>query len=133
MAEHIDVDKVYKHWIQMSDKDFETMQHLFQSKDFHWALFVGHIVIEKLLKALVVQKLSNHAPFTHDLTRLAKLTELNFSQEHLDWMDTITTFNMNTRYDSYKQLFYQKCTEEYTREWFEKIQTLRSWIKERQL
>ncbi|MCF0061656.1 HEPN domain-containing protein [Dyadobacter chenwenxiniae] len=132
MADTLDIEKIYKHWIQMSDKDFETMRHLFQSKDFHWALFVGHIVIEKLLKALVVKKLSNHAPFTHDLTRLAKLTELNFSREHLDWMDTITTFNMNTRYDSYKQLFYQKCTEEYTSEWFEKIQTLRSWIKERQ-
>ncbi|MCF2503656.1 HEPN domain-containing protein [Dyadobacter sp. CY107] len=132
MADTLDIEKIYKHWIQMSDKDFETMRHLFQSKDFHWALFVGHIVIEKLLKASVVKKLSNHAPFTHDLTRLAKLTELNFSQEHLDWMDTITTFNMNTRYDNYKQLFYQKCTEEYTNEWFEKIQTLRLWIKERQ-
>ncbi|WP_374756482.1 HEPN domain-containing protein [Dyadobacter sediminis] len=108
------------------------MQHLFESEDYAWALFVGHIVLEKLLKAVVVNVTKSHAPFTHDLLRLAKLTQIEFTSEQLDWMDTITTFNLNTRYDSYKQLFYLKCNLEFTEEWFEKIKTLRLWIKEKQ-
>ena len=93
-------------------------------------LFIGHLVLEKLLKACVVKKTSKYAPFKHDLTKLAKITGFNFSEEQLDWLDTITTFNLNARYDSYKKAFYRKCTCEFTKEWFDKIETLRLWIKE---
>lgn len=107
------------------------MDHLYHSKDYHWSLFIGHIVIERLLKACVVKETRNHAPFTHDLTKLAKLAGLRFSEEHLDWLDTISTFNLNVRYDSYKEAFYKKCTYEFTTEWIEKIKMLQTWIKEK--
>jgi|SRR3972149_7100067 len=133
MADKIDIENIYKHWIVSSDNDYETLIHLFNSKDYSWSLFIGHIVIEKLIKASVVKSINDHAPFTHDLTKLAKLSNLGFSEEQLDWLDTITTFNLNARYDSYKQAFYKKCTPEYSREWIEKIKNLRTWIKDKQL
>jgi len=83
------------------------------------------------LKACVVKKISDHALFTHDLTKLAKISDLPFSEEHMDWLDTISTFNMNARYDSYKEAFYRKCTVEFTTEWIDKIKILQSWIKEK--
>ena len=107
------------------------MIHLYDSKDYHWSLFIGHIVIERLLKACVVRETKKHAPFTHDLTKLANLSGLDFTEEYLDWLDTITTFNMNARYDSYKEAFYKKCTYDFTFEWIEKIKILQSWIKEK--
>lgn len=125
----IDIEKTCNYWITTSDKDFETMVHLFNSKDYHWALFIGHIVIERLIKAGVVKKINDHAPFTHDLRRLAKLSQIEFENEHLVWFDTITTFNLNTRYDSYKQAFYKKCTSDFTSEWISNIKELRKWIK----
>jgi len=133
MDEKINLNKVVAHWNATSDKDFETMTHLYKSKDYQWCLFIGHIVIERILKACVVAETKTHAPFTHDLSRLAKLTNFDFSDEHLDWLDTITTFNLNARYDSYKQEFYKKCTPVFTLFWIKKIETLRQWIKERQL
>jgi hypothetical protein len=72
-----------------------------------------------------------HAPFRHDLTKLAKLTGLNFSEEHFDWLDTITTFNLNARYDSYKEAFYKKCSKEFSEEWIYKIKKLQIWIKQK--
>ena len=132
MGEDIDVDKIYNHWMVTSDKDAETMMHLFDTNDYHWSLFIGHIVLERLLKATVVKKTANHAPFTHDLSKLAKLSHLPFSEDYLDWLDTISTFNMNARYDSYKEEFYKKCTFVFTNEWIEKIKELQSWIKMKQ-
>ena len=102
------LERIYTHWIEMSDKDFETMQHLYQSKDMHWAIFVGHLVLEKLLKAVIVKQTNNAAPFTHDLSRLAEATTLNFTNEQLDWLDTITTFNINARYNDYKKNYPKK-------------------------
>ena len=132
MIDSVDVNKIIKHWIDSSEKDYSTMIHMYETKDYSWSLFIGHIVIEKLIKASVVRARNDHAPFTHDLTKLASVSRLEFSEEQLDWLDTITTFNLNARYDSYKQAFYKKCTPVFTKEWIDKILKLRSWIKDKQ-
>jgi HEPN domain-containing protein len=125
----IDTEKIIVYWTTASDRDFETMINLYTSKDYHWALFIGHLVIERLLKAGIVKKLSIHAPLTHDLRRLAKLSQIEFNDEQKVWLDTMTTFNLNARYDDYKQAFYKKCTPEFTGKWIANIKTLREWIK----
>ncbi len=127
---NINVDKIVKHWIETSDEDFNTMLALFNSKSFSWALFLGHISTEKLLKALYVKRFRKHAPFTHNLYRLGELIGLDMSDEQSDWLDEITSFNLNARYDDYKKEFYNICTLEYAQNWIENIKTIRTWIKE---
>jgi len=126
----LDIDKIFKHWAETSDNDFNTMLVLFRSKSYHWALFMGHITIEKLLKAYFVKNNQNHAPFTHNLYRLAELSGLEISEEHAEWLFKITTFNLNARYDDYKKEFYTMCTVDFAKEWIEKIKTLQQWIKQ---
>jgi HEPN domain-containing protein len=119
----IDVDKIVKHWIETSDEDFQTMLN---SKSFGWALFLGHISVEKLLKAVYVKKHKKHAPFLHNLYRLAELSEIELTDEQADSLDKITSFNLNTRYDDFKREFYSLCTHDFANEWVEKIKTLRT-------
>lgn len=126
----MDVEKVVKHWIDTSDEDFETMLSLYNAKSFSRSLFLGHISIEKLLKAYYVNKNKTHAPFTHNLYRLAELNEIEMSDEQSDWLDKITSFNLNARYDDYKREFYAMCTEEFSTHWIEIIKTIRLWIKQ---
>jgi len=133
MIAEFNIEKTYNHWIETSEKDFGTMINLYKSGDFTWSLFIGHLVIEKLLKAYFILNHKDHPPLTHDLSRLAELSKLEVTTEKSDWLDTITTFNINARYDSYKDAFYKKCTKEFTDEWIERITTLRSWIKEKLL
>lgn len=130
-SDEIDIEKTYNHWMTTSDNDFETMINLFNSKDYHWALFIGHLVIERLLKASIVRETKEHAPFSHDLRKLAKSSGIVFKTEHSAWLDTITTFNINVRYDSYKQAFHKKCTFNFSSEWISNIKELRQWIKEK--
>jgi len=126
---NIDKEKIVNHWIETSEADFQTMKTLFDSKSYNWSLFLGHISVEKLLKALYVKKFSKHAPFTHNPYRLAELTEIEITDEYSDWLDEITSFNLNARYDDYKKEFYVLCTSEYTKHWIGKIEILRKWIK----
>jgi len=126
----INVEKIVKHWIETSEDDYQTMLTLFNSKNYSWALFLGHISTEKLLKALYVKRFEKHAPFTHNLYRLAEQLDIKLSEEYADWLDEITSFNLNARYDDYKREFYSICTPEYTKSWIEKIKILRTWIKE---
>lgn len=110
----INIEKTVNHWLSRSDNDFETMLHLYASKDYHWSLFIGHLVIERLLKAAIVKITSNHAPYTHDLRRRAKLSQFDFNDEQKRQLDTITTFNLSASYDNYKQDFYKKCTSDFS-------------------
>lgn len=121
-------DNLIKYWISSSEKDHRAMKNLFLSKDYCWALFIGHLVIEKLLKACYVKKIDISPPFYHNLLRLAQECKLVLSPEYSDWLILITTFNINARYPDYKQEFYKKCSVEYTREKITLIERLRKWL-----
>lgn len=128
-ADDITIEKIKNHWIETSCDDFKTMNELFKSKFYNWALFVGHISVEKLLKALYVKLHGKHAPLIHNLYRLAELCEIELTDEYSDWLDTITSFNINARYDDYRKEFYNLCTLEYTELWIGRIKELCEWIK----
>jgi HEPN domain-containing protein len=124
------VNKVVAHWIESADRDYKTMNNLFLSKDYAWALFVGHLVIEKLIKALHVRKNHSEALFIHDLQRLMSRIEIEITEDQKKILNTITSFNLKGRYADYKNEFYKKCNEEFTSEWIRIIKETRLWIKE---
>jgi len=126
-----DVEKVYQYWLSSSDNDYEVFLNLYQSCNYNWALFLGHIVLEKLIKAYFVKNTATHAPYSHDLRLLAKKCEIEFPDEMALQLDVITSFNINARYDSFKEDFQKKCTPEFSNEWVSNIKTLRQWIKEK--
>jgi hypothetical protein len=64
------------------------------------------------------------------LYRLAELNEFELTEEYADWLDKVTSFNINARYDDYKKDFYALCTVDFTKEWIEKIKILRLWIQQ---
>ena len=54
------------------------------------------------------------------------------TEDQKDILDTLTTFNINARYDDYKTGLYKKCTSAFTEEWIKKIKQTRKWIKDLQ-
>ena len=119
-------------WLESSDEDYNVMNVLYSNKKNSYCLFFGHLVIEKLLKALYAKnnKGAPYAPKSHDLLYLAEKIELELTESQEDLFDIITKFNMNARYDDYKKEFYAKCTEEYTAKQIKNIEEVRKWLKE---
>ena len=68
----VDTQKLIKYWIDSSDDDYDTMIDMYKSKRYSWAQFIGHLMIEKLLKALYVNAKSDYPPYIHNLLRLAE-------------------------------------------------------------
>ena len=87
-------EELLKYWIESSNKDFQAMIHLLEKDDFTWSLFIGHLVIEKLLKAWYVRNISITPPFIHDLVRLAEKGKLPLDEDQKDILDTISAFNI---------------------------------------
>jgi len=122
------INNIIAFWKDSSEKDYRTMQNLLNSGDYNWAMFLGHLMIEKLLKALFGKKQRKHPIHSHDLLRLAVIAKLEMKPEKEEWLDRLTTFNLNARYDNYKQDFYKLCTEEFANEWSKRIEILRKWL-----
>ncbi|MBW6461152.1 MAG: HEPN domain-containing protein [Bacteroidales bacterium] len=123
-------EELITYWTASSDKDHATMMRLFQGGDYSWALFLGHLVMEKLLKALYVKIRDSNYPLTHNLLRLAEQCGLDLTEEQQDFYATVTSFNINARYDDYKLNFYKRCTKSFSEKWIIKINRERSWIKQ---
>ena len=130
MAEqNFNKDKLIDYWLAGAEDDFETMLDMYGVNKFNWSLFIGHLMIEKLLKAYYVKVRLDYPPLIHNLNRLAEKADLPLTDEIKEQLVTISAFNINARYDDYKMSFKQKCTPEFTTEWIVKLKSLRIWIK----
>lgn len=54
---------------------------------------------------------------------------LKLTEEQEVTLNEITTFNLSTRYDDYKRAFYNKCTDEYTKEQIIKLEEVKLWLE----
>ena len=95
--------EIMNFWIESSDEDYATMKLLFENHKNSWCLFIGHLVIEKLLKAVYAKghKGEPYAPRSHDLLYLAERMGLEIDERHADLLDIITKFNMSARYGDF--------------------------------
>ena len=125
-----DKQKLIDYWLKSSAEDFDTMVVLFENKKNNWSLFIGHLLVEKLLKALFIKVNSDYPPMTHNLLRLAEKSNIKLAEERKIFLVSVTAFNINARYDDYKRSFQLQCTPEFTRYWVEEIKTNIVWIKE---
>ena len=105
------------------------MESLFENGHYIWALFVGHLVPEKLLKAYHMKYVGTDYPPIHNLLKLAERSNLDLSEDQKDFLLEATTFNLKARYPDYKQRFYKKATERFTKDKINKIREFREWLK----
>ena len=119
-----DIKKVVEYWIKTSKRDYETMLGLFKIKRYPESLFFGHIILEKILKALVVQEIREQAPYIHDLARLSELAKSDLTENEKKLLDSTNKYNIRVRYPEYKLQFYKLCDLKYTKEKLNKIEKL---------
>ena len=120
------------YWFESADRDYETMKVLYSNKKNTWCLFIGHLVIEKLLKGLYAKNNPENpiAPKIHNLILLSQKANLKVPNEIREKIQTINTFNISARYDDYKKSFDTKCTDDYTKEQVKNIEEVQKWLKE---
>jgi HEPN domain-containing protein len=123
-----DVDKTIKYWVDCAHYDLETGKSLLVTKRFPYALFFGHLALEKILKALVVKNTKEHAPYTHSLPLLAERINVEIPESMMDQLAEYTEFHLESRYPDEKMDFYKKCTEEFSCKKFEEIENAYTWL-----
>ena len=118
-----------EYWLKSAAHDLKSAETLFEHQRYDWCLFLGHLVIEKVLKAFYVR--DNHdekVPLIHNLAMLSERTKLKLTKKQRTLLLEINQFNIKARYPDYKFEFYRKCTSEFTENYFSKIKELYKWL-----
>ena len=123
----MDKEAPKKYWISASEKDWEVAEHLFASKDYVHSLYLMHLSLEKILKALVVDRTGKQPPYTHNLLHLAKKTELEISEEQKQFLTDMNKFQLEARYPDEKFSIYKQCNLAFTKKYLKKSREMRSW------
>jgi HEPN domain-containing protein len=121
--------EIVAYWRVEADEALKVAYHLFEKRDYSYALFFGHLAVEKILKALFVKNVGLNVPRTHNLLRLAKATRIPVNEEKEYELVRITAFNLEARYPDYKRAFRKKCTAEFSTKEINTIQEVFSWLK----
>jgi HEPN domain-containing protein len=123
------IKKTIQYWLDGAEYDLSTATAMLEKEKYPYALFMGHLALEKLLKALVVKTSGNHAPYTHSLPLLAEKTKLKIPKKIIKALARFMEFHLEARYPDDQNKFYQKCTKAFTTRNLKNITEVYIWLK----
>ena len=121
-------EKLIQYWLEAARRDLGVVDTLFKKGHYPYALYFGHLVLEKVLKAYYVEIVDKQSPYTHQLSYLAEKSLLELSSEQEDLLEVVSRFNIAGRYPDEKFEFYKLCTKEYTENYLKKIEEFYQWM-----
>ena len=125
----MDKKEIIDFWASEAEESLDVAKHLFEKKDYSYALFFGHLSVEKIIKAVLVKNTNQQVPRSHNLLRLAKEAQIEITDEQKHTLIRITAFNLEARYPDYKKEFRKKCTRQFTATELQKIEEVFIWLK----
>jgi HEPN domain-containing protein len=124
------IEEHISYWIESADQNLKAAQDNLNIGHNDWCLFISHLAIEKLLKAIFIKETKNLIPpKIHNLVRLAELSNIILTTEQKKFLDIVSEFNLESRYPDDKFKFYKLATREFTFQNFNKIKEYFSWLK----
>ncbi len=120
---------IEKYWKESADEALGAANDLFKSGRYSYAMFFLHLAVEKMLKALHVNRNKAEPPFGHNLQNLAvKIDGITVSAATRGLLAQITTFNTAARYDDHKKHFQKLCTKEFAKNYLKQGKELMAWL-----
>ena len=122
----VNIQKQVDYWIEGADEDIVTAELLIRERRILHGLFFCHLVVEKAIKALVVKKISDVAPRTHNLIYLSEQAGLEFDDDTQIFLGILMKYQLQGRYPDYNPILPDQTTID---EYFNKTKELLKWLK----
>ncbi len=119
----------YKVWLREAEEDFNSSLNMLKNNEYIWSLFILHLSMEKLLKAIWLKKIKTLPPKTHNLVLLAKELGLSLTKREQELLIEITRFNILVRYPDNEPNFRKICNKKFTQRYIKEGQLLFEKLK----
>ncbi|MBI5194936.1 MAG: HEPN domain-containing protein [Nitrospirae bacterium] len=121
--------KTTSNWLLSSQYDLKTAETLLKNNRYIYVVCMCHLALEKILKAILSEKLKELPPYTHNLNRLIDLGNITLPDKHKAFVNKINLQSVPTRYpEDFKRLskeFDKKIAADYLTQ----IKGIITWLK----
>jgi HEPN domain-containing protein len=122
--------KATGNWLAQVDYDLATAEHMLHVGRYIYVIFMSHMALEKVLKALVTEETQKLPTRTHNLIDLAQRAHVDLSQEHQDFLGKINNTNVVVRYPDNLSAMVSQYPETIAREYLERTKELITWVRQ---
>jgi HEPN domain-containing protein len=119
-----------KNWLNMVDYDIDTARQMFKTKRYVYVIFMCHLAIEKVFKALVCEETNKFPPKTHDLILLTNLGKVKLPDDLPDFIGMINNVAVVTRYPEDLSKIVSSYPKEVTQEYLNKTLKVIKCVKQ---
>ncbi|KKR78518.1 MAG: HEPN domain protein [Candidatus Nomurabacteria bacterium GW2011_GWA2_40_9] len=123
-------EELTKYWFDSAEQDLLTADALMNSKRYMHSLFFCHLMLEKILKG-IISRFDDTSYMTHDLLLLLEKAKIEINKDQAKFLGEVNTFNIRARYDDYKNSLYNKATEQYANDYFNRSREFKKWIEQK--
>ena len=87
-----------KNWIDTANYDLKTAEAMLISRRYIYVIFMCHLSIEKMLKAIISTEVKRLPPKSHSLLFLAQKASIQFPDELQEFIELLDNVSIVTRY-----------------------------------
>jgi HEPN domain-containing protein len=116
-------------WIKSSNYDIKTADHMFKTGRYVYVLFMCHLAVEKLLKALYEVTLKKIPPKTHNLIYLSNAAGIKVPEEHLKTVESLNDLSVVTRYPEDIEALIKSFKKDRVADYLKRTKELLKWLK----
>lgn len=119
-----------KNWLQSSAYDLKTAESLCKNKRYIYVVFMCHLALEKMFKAIFSEMFKELPPYTHNLNKLIELCNLEVPEEHLFFINKINLQSVPTRYPEDFNKLSKEFNRRNTEGFLKNTKRLTKWLKQ---
>ena len=124
---------ITREWLEDAEYDIRSAEAMYDSGRYFFVVFMCHLAIEKMLKALWIEEKGDLPPKVHNLVYLMKATSVKFPEEYLQRISDINDKNVITRYPDGRKLLAETLTQEGVKLTLVKTKELWEWLKQNRI
>jgi HEPN domain-containing protein len=115
-------------WAEQARYDLDTARAMLDSGRYLYVLFCCQQAVEKMLKALIVNRSNQFPPRIHGLVRLAGAATLDLTDDQIQFLRELSNYYIQTRYPEEIPSVAAKIAEAQARRILEQTEETVRWL-----
>lgn len=134
LCDNFDAMEPIKNWIATSNYDLRTAEAMHKTGRYLYVVFMCHMAMEKMLKAVLAQKFPDKIPpKIHNLVPLYQKAQLILPEPLLEFTEQMDNVSIVTRYPEDLRMLSRQFDKEHSRLVLKKTKEFLSWLKQNAL
>jgi len=122
--------KATANWLLSMEYDLKTAASLLKNKRYIYVVFMCHLAIEKILKAILSEMYKELPPYTHNLNRLIEIGTIALPDAYQAFINKINLQSVPTRYPEDFQKLSKEFNKRIAEDHLQQTRGIIRWLKQ---